>query len=86
MKKRGSALAKIKYTVSDELGMIVGNKPIARTEVIKKLWAYIKKHKLQGKTDKRQINPDFLLANVTGSSSFDMMKLAGKISSHLTKV
>lgn len=70
--------------VSDTLAEIVGKGPMARTEVTKKLWDYIKKHKLQDNNNKRMINPDAKLAKVLGSSnSIDMFKMTSKISKHL---
>jgi len=61
---------------------IVGDKPIPRTEVTKRLWAYIKKHKLQDTKNKRMINADPALKAVfAGKSSvnmFEMTKLVGK--------
>lgn len=70
--------------VSDTLAEIVGKGPMARTEVTKKLWDYIKKHKLQDHNNKRMINPDAKLAKVLGSSnSIDMFKMTSKISKHL---
>lgn len=70
--------------VSDELAEIVGKGPMARTEVTKKLWDYIKKHKLQDQNNKRNIIPDNKLAKVFGSSqAIDMFKMNSKISKHL---
>lgn len=70
--------------VSETLAAIVGKGPMARTEVTKKLWEYIKKHNLQDKTNKRNINPDEKLAKVLGSPQpIDMFKLTSKISKHL---
>ena len=70
--------------VSDELAAIVGKGPMARTEVTKKLWDYIKKNKLQDKENKRNINPDQKLAKVFGSTqSIDMFKMTSKVSKHL---
>jgi chromatin remodeling complex protein RSC6 len=64
------------------LAEVVGNKPMPRTEVTKKLWAYIKKHGLQDAKNKRMINPDEKLAAVFGSkkavSMFEMTKLVSK--------
>lgn len=69
---------------SDALAEIVGDKPMARTEVTKKLWDYIKKHKLQDSNNKRNIIPDQKLAKVLGSSQpIDMFKMTSKISKHL---
>ncbi len=70
--------------VSDALAEIVGHGPMPRTEVTKKLWDYIKKHKLQDQTNKRLINPDAKLAKIFGSSQpIDMFKMAGKVAKHL---
>lgn len=70
--------------VSQALADIVGQGPMPRTEVTKKLWEYIKKHKLQDQTNKRHINPDAKLAKVLGGTSpIDMFKMTSKISKHL---
>ena len=69
-------------TPSATLAEIVGSKPIPRTEVTKKLWAYIKKNGLQDKTNRRMINADGALKAVFGGKAsvnmFDMTKLVGK--------
>ncbi len=69
-------------TPSAELAAVVGEKPLPRTEVVKKLWAYIKKHGLQDQKNKRQINADDKLKKVFGGkasvSMFDMTKLVSK--------
>lgn len=69
--------------VSDELAEIIGKGPMARTEVTKKIWDYIKKNKLQDKNNKRNIIPDAKLAKVLGSAPIDMFKMTSKISKHL---
>lgn len=70
--------------VSETLAEIVGHGPMARTEVTKKLWDYIKKHKLQDSNQKRMINPDAKLSKVLGSTQpIDMFKMTSKISKHL---
>lgn len=70
--------------VSAELEAVVGKGPMPRTEVTKKLWAYIKKHNLQDAKNKRDILPDAALGKVFGKTSkvnmFEMTKL---ISRHL---
>ena len=67
---------------SAELAEIVGSKPIPRTEVTKKLWAYIKKNGLQDKKNRRMINADDNLKQVFGGktsvSMFDMTKLVSR--------
>lgn len=66
------------------LAAIVGDKPLPRTEVVKKLWAYIKKNKLQDAKNKRNINSDEKLKPVFGGKKqvnmFEMTKL---VSAHL---
>ena len=67
---------------SASLAEVVGSKPIPRTEVTKKLWAYIKKNGLQDKKNRRMINADDNLKVVFGGKAsvnmFDMTKLVGK--------
>jgi len=70
--------------LSEELEAIVGKGPMPRTEITKKLWAYIKKHKLQDKENRRNINPDDKLAKVLGSKPIDMFKMVSKLSKHIT--
>jgi upstream activation factor subunit UAF30 len=69
-------------TPSPQLAEVVGNKPLPRTELTKKLWAYIKKNGLQDKKNKRMINADPALKAVFGGkaqvSMFDMTKLVNK--------
>lgn len=64
------------------LAAVVGAKPMPRTEMTKKLWAYIKKNGLQDKKNKRMINADDALKAVFGGKSqvsmFDMTKLVSK--------
>ena len=66
----------------DALAAVVGNKPIPRTEVTKKLWAYIKKKGLQDAKNKRMINADDSLKPIFGGkkqvSMFEMTKLVSK--------
>jgi upstream activation factor subunit UAF30 len=68
--------------ISDALAKVVGSKPLPRTEVTKKLWAYIKKNKLQDRVNKRNINADANLKAVFGGkrqvSMFEMTKLVSK--------
>lgn len=69
-------------TPSDALAAVVGNKAMPRTEVVKKMWDYIKANKLQDKTNKRMINADAKLKVVFGGKSqvsmFDMAKHISK--------
>jgi upstream activation factor subunit UAF30 len=67
---------------SAALSMVVGSKPLPRTEVTKKLWAYIKRNKLQDAKNRRMINADANLGGVFGGkkqvSMFEMTKLVNK--------
>ena len=69
-------------TPSPDLAVVVGAKPIPRTEVTKKLWAYIKKNNLQDPKNKRMIKADPSLKTVFGGKAavnmFEMTKLVGK--------
>ena len=69
-------------TPSADLAAIVGSKGLPRTEVVKKLWVYIKANKLQDSKNKRMINADAKLKPVFGGkaqvSMFDMAKLISK--------
>lgn len=71
-------------TPSAELAVIVGAKPLPRTEVTTKIWDYIKKHGLQDKKNKRQINPDEKLSAVVGKKPITMFELTAKYSKHLS--
>ena len=68
------------------LGAIVGMKAMPRTEIVKKLWDYIKAKNLQDANDKRTILADEKLKPLFGADRLNMMKLAGCISQHVTKV
>lgn len=71
--------------VSDTLAEIVGQGPMPRTEVTKKVWEYIKEHKLQDEKNKRMIVPDQKLSDVLETTQpIDMFKMTSKISKHLT--
>ncbi len=71
--------------VSEELAMVVGNGPMPRHEVVKKLWVYIHKHGLQDKTNKRNINADANLKAVfSGKGTVDMFEMQKLISKHLS--
>ncbi len=82
-KKRKPSAAFMKpMTPSSALSEVVGSKAIPRTEVTKKLWAYIKRKGLQDKKNRRMINADATLKPVFGGRSsvnmFEMTKLVNK--------
>ena len=69
-------------TISSDLAAVVGKGPMPRSEVVKKLWVYIKKNDLQDPKNKRNINGDADLVKVFGGkktvSMFEMTKLVSK--------
>ncbi len=69
-------------TPDAKLALVVGSAPLPRTEMTKKLWAYIKKNGLQDKKNRRMINADDALKAVFNGkgqvSMFDMTKLVSK--------
>lgn len=69
--------------VSDALAAIVGHGAKPRTEITKKLWEYIRKHKLQDAKNRRQINPDGPLGKVIGNKPIDMFKMTKEVSKHI---
>ena len=71
--------------VSEELAAIVGKGPIPRSEVVKKLWIYIKKHDLQDKKNRRNINANADLKKVFGGKgTVDMFQMTKLVSKHLS--
>ena len=84
--RKANAAFMAPVTPSDKLAPVVGAKPIPRTEVTKRLWAYIKKNKLQDQKNRRMIKSDATLKAVFGGKSavnmFEMTKLVNK---HLKK-
>jgi chromatin remodeling complex protein RSC6 len=84
--RKANAAFMAPVTPSATLAPVVGAKPIPRTEVTKRLWAYIKKNKLQDQKNKRMIKSDATLKAVFGGKAqvnmFEMTKLVSK---HLKK-
>ncbi len=71
--------------VSAVLAAVVGKGPMARSEVVKKLWAYIKKNKLQDTKNKRNINADAELKAVfAGKATVNMFEMTKLVSKHLS--
>lgn len=71
-------------TPSATLAAIVGAKPLPRTEVTKKVWEYIKKHKLQDDANKRMINADAKLKDIFQKPQVSMFEMTKLISGHLS--
>jgi upstream activation factor subunit UAF30 len=83
-KKRTPNAAFMKpLTPSAALAAVIGSSPMPRTEVVSKMWVYIKKHNLQDKVNKRNINADDKLKAVFGKAQVTMFELAGLIGKHL---
>jgi chromatin remodeling complex protein RSC6 len=70
-------------TPSPALSEVVGNKPIPRTEVTKRLWAYIKRNGLQDSKNRRMINADAKLKPIFGKQSVTMFDMTKLVSKHL---
>jgi len=84
MAKENSAFMK-PLTVSPELAAVVGKGPMARSEVVKALWVYIKKNNLQDASNKRNINADENLKKVfDGKSVVNMFEMTKLVSKHLS--
>lgn len=79
---RGGITAPV--TPSPELAEIVGKDDLPRSEVVKKVWDYIKKNDLQDSKDRRQINADDKLGKVFGKKSASMFEMNKHLSAHLT--
>ena len=70
-------------TLSPELSAVIGDKPLPRTEIVSKLWVYIKAHNLQDEANKRMINADKKLLAVFGKPQVSMFEMAGLIGKHV---
>ena len=78
----GKSITEIKLQPSAALETVIGKGKVTRPQAVKKVWAYIKKHKLQDKKNKRMINCDERLGLVCAGkksvSMFDLAKLMSK--------
>lgn len=71
--------------ISPELAEVVGKGPMPRSEVVKKLWEYIKKNNLQDPSNKRNINADDNLKKVfDGKATVNMFEMTKLVSKHLS--
>ena len=83
-KKRTPNAAFMKaLTPSPQLAAVVGSAPLPRTEVVSKLWAYIKKNKLQDNVNRRMVNADAKLKEIFGKAQVSMFEMAGLIGKHV---
>jgi len=78
---RGGITAPV--TPSADLAEIVGKDDLPRSEVVKKVWDYIKKNDLQDAKDRRQINADDKLGKIFGKKSASMFEMNKFLSAHL---
>ena len=83
MKRTPNAVFMKAMTPSAMLAAVVGAMPLPRTEVVKKIWEYIKKNKLQDASNKRMINADEKLREIFGKSQVSMFEMTKIISQHL---
>mmetsp|Transcript_8548 Transcript_8548/g.13104 ORF Transcript_8548/g.13104 Transcript_8548/m.13104 type:complete len:313 (-) Transcript_8548:73-1011(-) len=82
-RKGGGGLAAVKE-ISRALANLLGKgKEMARTEVVKELWNYIREHELQDPTDKRKINLDENMQEVFGTETFTMFSMNKYVSAHI---
>ena len=82
-KKVNAALAK-PLKVSEQLGAVVGKGPLPRTEVVSKVWEYIRKNNLQNPENKREILADEKLKAVFGKDKATMFEMNKLFSAHLS--
>lgn len=85
--KRKPNAAFLKPVTPDEkLAAVVGADPLPRTEIVSKLWVYIKKHNLQDQKEKTRINADATLKAIfDGKDSVTMFEMNKYVSNHLKK-
>jgi chromatin remodeling complex protein RSC6 len=82
-KRKPNAAFMKPLTPSSALAAIVGAGPLARTEVVKKIWAYIKKNGLQDSKERRNINADDKLKPIFGKATVSMFEMTKLVSKHL---
>jgi len=70
-------------TPSSALAAIIGDRPLPRTEVTKKVWDYIKKNKLQDSVNRRMINADAKLKEIFKKAKASMFEMTKMINAHL---
>jgi upstream activation factor subunit UAF30 len=70
-------------TASPALAEVIGSKPLPRTEIVKKIWEYIRKNNLQDKKNRRMINADSKLKPLFGKDQISMFELAKVVNKHV---
>jgi upstream activation factor subunit UAF30 len=84
-KRKPNAAFMAALTPSAALAEVIGSKPIPRTEIIKKIWDYIKKNNLQDKANRRMINADGKLMGLFGKKQISMFDLATIVNNNVKK-
>merc|ERR1712140_17177 len=84
-KSKGGGFTK-KMKVSGDLKAIIGKDSASRAEVVKELWAYLKKHNLQDPENKQFFTPDKKMAKVFGTDSIRAFSMSKFIGSHLSEL
>jgi chromatin remodeling complex protein RSC6 len=82
-KRKPNAAFMKPLTPSAALAEVVGSAPLPRTQVVKKLWAYIKRNGLQDSKNRRNINADAKLKSVFGKGTVSMFEMTKLVSKHL---
>jgi len=82
-KRKPNAAFMKPLTPSPQLAEVIGAKAIPRTQVVKKLWQYIRTHKLQDTTNRRNINADAKLRPIFGKGTVSMFEMTKLVSKHL---
>jgi upstream activation factor subunit UAF30 len=84
-KRKPNAAFMAALTPSATLAEVIGSKPIPRTEIIKKIWDYIKKNNLQDSKNRRMINADAKLSPLFGKKQISMFDLATIVNNNVKK-
>ena len=84
MAKKANAAFMKPLQPSSQLAEVVGSKALPRTQVVKKLWEYIKKNDLQDKKNRRNINADAKLKPIFGKATVSMFEMTKLVSKHLS--
>ncbi len=82
-KRKPNAAFMAPLNPSAQLAEVIGNKGMPRTEIVKKIWDYIKKNNLQDKKNRRMINADAKLKPVFGKDQISMFELAKVVNKHV---
>lgn len=84
-KRKPNAAFMKPMTPSRDLAEVVGSHALPRTQVMKKMWEYIKKHKLQDSVNRRNINADDVLAKIfKGKKTVSMFEMTKLVNAHLS--